>query len=198
MLWECVYRTPTAEGDHCKYATEYASFGVKVYCNQHVEERNVFPYSTCQVMNEGDTFYIGKFAVVPISLHHDVPNFGYMIHHPNMGNLLFATDTFKMPVTLTGVNHFLIEANYSDDLLKENVWNGNINKAQADRIMLSHMSLDYCIQYLRDCEAEKSAKTITLCHLSERNSDPDLFQKTVAGAFGIPTYIASKNLIVEL
>ena len=97
-----------------------------------------------------------------------------------------------------GIDHFLIEANYSDVLLKENVWNGNINKAQADRIMLSHMSLDYCVQYLRDCKAEETAKTITLCHLSERNSDPELFRNTVAGAFGVPCFIAQKGLVVEL
>jgi ribonuclease BN (tRNA processing enzyme) len=64
--------------------------------------------------------------------------------------------------------------------------------------MLSHMSLDYCINYLRDCEAEKSAKTITLCHLSERNSDAKLFRDTVAGAFGVPTFVAQKGTIVEL
>jgi ribonuclease BN (tRNA processing enzyme) len=60
------------------------------------------------------------------------------------------------------------------------------------------MSLDYCIQYLKDCEAEKTAKTITLCHLSERNSDPELFRNTVAGAFGVPTFFAQKGLVVEL
>jgi ribonuclease BN (tRNA processing enzyme) len=64
------------------------------------------------------------------------------------------------------------------------------------------MSLDYCIRYLRDCfsacQGSASAKTITLCHLSERNSNPDQFRNTVAGAFGVPTYIAHKGLVVEL
>jgi hypothetical protein len=115
-----------------------------------------------------------------------------------MGIMLFATDTFKIPITITGINHFLIEANYEDSMLKENVKNGSISKAQSDRIMLSHMSLNYCIEYLRDCEAEKSAKTITLCHLSERNSDPTIFRNTVAGAFGVPCYIAQRGTIIEL
>jgi ribonuclease BN (tRNA processing enzyme) len=101
-------------------------------------------------------------------------------------------------MTLRGINHFLIEANYEDSMLKENVHNGSISKAQSDRIMLSHMSLNYCIEYLRDCEADKSAKTITLCHLSERNSNQQVFRDTVAGVFGIPTYIAHKGTIVEL
>jgi ribonuclease BN (tRNA processing enzyme) len=115
-----------------------------------------------------------------------------------MGIMLFATDTFKIPVAMTGIDHFLIEANYSDELLKENVWNGKINKAQTDRIMLSHMSLEYCIKYLQDCDAQKSAKTITLCHLSERNSDLLMFRTAVARTFGVPCYVATRGTVVEL
>jgi phosphoribosyl 1,2-cyclic phosphodiesterase len=185
-------------GDHCKYATEYAKFGVNVYGPQDISDKKQFPYDKFHAMTAEKTYHIGSFDVVPFANYHDVPIMGYLIRHKDMGLMLFSTDSYKIGMTLRGIDHFLIEANYSDELLKENVWNGNINKAQADRIMLSHMSLDYCINYLRDCEASKSAKTITLCHLSERNSHPDLFQKTVAGAFGIPTFIAHKNLVVDL
>ena len=185
-------------GDHSKYAIEYAKFGVKVYCNKDTAENKSFPYNTYKVIEDGKTYHIGKYSVVPFSVEHDVPCYGFIIRHPEMGIMLFATDTFKIPITITGINHFLIEANYEDSLLKENVRNGSISKAQSDRIMLSHMSLNYCIEYLRDCEVEKSAKTITLCHLSERNSDTTIFRNTVAGAFGVPTYIAQKGLVVEL
>lgn len=185
-------------GDHCKYATEYAKFGVQVYGPQDIADKKQFPYGRFTVCRDTVTASIGSFRVIPFHNHHDVEIYGYIIHHPDMGTLLFSTDSYKISVEVPGVNHYLIEANYSDALLKDNVWNGKIDKAQADRIMLSHMSLDYCIKYLRDCEAEKSAKTITLCHLSERNSDPDIFRSTVAGAFGVPTFIAQKGLVVEL
>ena len=185
-------------GDHAKYAVEYAKFGVKIYCNKDTADNKSFPYNTCKVIEDGKTYHIGKYSVVPFNVEHDVPCQGFIIRHPEMGIMLFATDTFKIPIAMTGVNHFLIEANYEDSLLKENVRNGEINKAQADRIMLSHMSLNYCIEYLRDCEAEKSARTITLCHLSERNSYPKLFRDSVAGAFGVPCFIASKGTVVEL
>ena len=197
MSWECVYRTPTAEGDHAKYAGEYARFGVHIYCNQDVADMKKFPYGTCTVLRDSVTKKIGSFSVVPFDNHHDVPIFGYLINHKDMGSMLFSTDSYKIGITIKGVNHFLIEANYSDDLLKKSVWDGKITKAQSDRIMLSHMSLDYCIQYLRDCEAEK-AKTITLCHLSTRHSDPDVFSRTVCGAFGVPTYVALKGTVIEL
>ena len=185
-------------GDHCKYATEYAKFGVNVYGPQDIADKKQFPYDKFHALDPEKTVHIGSFFVVPFDNYHDVPILGYLIRHKDMETMLFSTDSYKIGITLRGIKHFLIEANYSDELLKENVWNGNINKAQADRIMLSHMSLDYCISYLRDCEASKSAKTITLCHLSERNSNPEQFRSTVAGAFGVPTYIAKKGLVVEL
>ena len=197
-LWECVYRTPTAEGDHCKYATEYAKFGVNVYGPQDIADKKQFPYDKFHALTAEKTYHIGNFDIVPYKNYHDVEIYGYLIRHKDMGTLLFSTDSYKIGMTLRGINHFLIEANYSDELLKENVWNGSINKAQADRIMLSHMSLEYCIKYLHDCEAEKSAKTIILCHLSERNSDQKLFRDTVAGAFGVPTFVSQKGTIVEL
>ena len=185
-------------GDHAKYATEYAKFGVNVYGPQDIADKKQFPYDRYHALTAEKTYHIGSFDVVPFQNYHDVPIFGYLIQQPDMGVALFSTDSYKIGMTLRGIEHFLIEANYEDSILKENVRNGSVSKAQSDRIMLSHMSLNYCIDYLRDCEAQKSAKTITLCHLSERNSDPAIFRNTVAGAFGVPTYIAQKGLVVEL
>lgn len=185
-------------GDHAKYSTEYANLGVDIFGPQSLEENRKFPYGKFSVLRDSVTKNIGKFRVVPFHNYHDVEIYGYLINHPDCGTILFSTDSYKLGMTLRGINHFLIEANYEDSILKENVRNGSINKAQSDRIMLSHMSLNYCINYLRDCEAEKSARTITLCHLSERNSDPEIFRNTVAGAFGVPTYIAQRGTIIEL
>ena len=185
-------------GDHAKYATEYAKFGVQVYGPKDIESKKSFPFGKFSHLIAERTKKIGGFLVVPFENYHDVPIYGYLIRHEDMCTMLFSTDSYKLGMTLRGIEHFLIEANYSDELLKQNVWNGSINRAQADRIMLSHMSLEYCIEYLKDCEAQKSAKTITLCHLSERNSNPEQFRSTVAGAFGVPTFIASKGTIVEL
>ena len=185
-------------GDHAKYATEYAKFGVQVCGPKDIESKKSFPFGKFSHLISERTKKIGEFLVVPFENFHDVPIYGYLIRHEDMGTMLFSTDSYKLGMTLRGIEHFLIEANYSDELLKQNVWNGSINKAQADRIMLSHMSLEYCIDYLKDCEAQKSAKTITLCHLSERNSNPEHFREAVAGSFGVPCYCATKGLVVEL
>lgn len=184
-------------GDHAKYATEYAKFGVKVYCNRDVAGKKQFPYGTCQPLSVGKTASIGSFRVAPIELHHDVPNNGYLIQHPDMGTLCFISDTYKMGLFIKDIDHWLIEANYDDRILKANIEDGRIDRAQANRLMLSHLSLDNTIHYLHMCEAEHS-QTITLCHLSERNSCPKLFADRVAAEFAVPTQVASKGVIVEL
>lgn len=185
-------------GDHAKYAESYTKNGITIYGNKSLMEKKNFAFGSHVQMVPEKTYHIGGFDVVPFINYHDVEIFGYIIRHPQMGILFFSTDSYKIGMTIKGVDHFLIEANYSDELLKKSVWSGKIQQPQADRIMTSHMSLDYCIRYLRDCEADKSAKTITLCHLSERNSNHLSFRNIVAGSFGVPTYVAEKGAVIEL
>lgn len=186
-----------SHGDHAKYAKDYAKSGIHIYCNQDVASKKAFPYASVTVISPSSTKAIGSFRVAAIPLHHDVPNNGYLIRHPEMGTLLFVTDTYKMGFFIKGIDHWLIEANYDDRILKANIEDGRIDRAQANRLMLSHLSLDNTIQYLKMCEAENS-KTITLCHLSERNSYPKMFADRVAGEFGVPTQVAAKGVVVEL
>ena len=158
-------------GDHAKYAEVYTQHGITIFGPKSLQDKFPFRYGTLFWLEAEKTAHIGNFDVVPFHNFHDVEIYGYLIRHKDMGTMLFSTDSYKLGMTLRGVEHFLIEANYSDALL---------------------------IEYLNDCEAEKTAKTITLCHLSERNSDPELFRNTVASTFGVLTFIASKNVIVEL
>lgn len=184
-------------GDHAKRAGEYARFGVQVYGNENVGKSKTFPFSKYTTLQQGKTVSVGKFRVVPFECYHDVPNFGYIIYHPDMGTLLFASDTYKMGSAFSGIDHWLVEANYDDRILKANIEDGTIDRAQANRLMLSHLSLDNTIHYLHECHAE-DGKTITLCHLSSRNSNAQMFAEKVAGEFGVPTVVACKGLIVEL
>lgn len=181
--------------DHALYVNSYSQCGIRIGCNEDVASKKDIQYPI--IMQEGKTYSFGSFRVTPFSVKHDVPNFGYIIYHKEMGTLLFATDTYTLPYEFKNVNHFLIEANYSDEILNENVRSGELSYAQKKRLMVSHMSIDNCILNLQRCHAEKS-KDITLIHLSSRNSNATAFQERVASEFGIPTYIASKNETIIL
>ena len=183
--------------DHAKYITEYSKFGINIYGPKDIADKKQFPYGMYHVLKPEKTVRIGSFSVVPFHNFHDVEIYGYLIRHDDCGTVLFSTDSYKLPYNIKGIDHWLIEANYDDRILKANVQDGKIDRAQANRLMLSHLSLDNTIQYLKMCEAENS-KTITLCHLSERNSDTDIFHHRTVAALGVPTYIARKGLVVEL
>jgi ribonuclease BN (tRNA processing enzyme) len=177
-------------GDHASHAKEYQCpiFGNKE-CSVCCDD--------ITILTEGKTREIGSFSVTPFHVKHDVENFGYLIRHPEMGSLLFATDTDTLPYQFEGVNHWLIEANYSDKILHDALYEGRIDRRQCERIMVSHMSVENCIRNLKESHAE-NADTITLIHLSSRHSNPKQFADTVAGAFGVPTQVASKGISVNL
>ena len=58
MSWECVYRTPTAEGDHCKYATDYAKQGIACYGNQDIADKKKFPFGFIPYCTGKITVYV--------------------------------------------------------------------------------------------------------------------------------------------
>lgn len=183
-------------GDHAKYIAEYSKMGIPVGAGEDMHNKFTIGAPKYR-LEEGKTYSFGTFRVTPFTVKHDVPNFGYLIYHRECGTVLFATDTFTLPYAFRKVRHFLIEANYADDILKANVESGEISRSRADRLMVSHMSLRNCIGNLKSCDAA-SAETITLIHLSSQNSDAGRFRHEVMQEFGIPTYIADKGLEIEL
>ena len=111
--------------DHSKHAVDYAKQGIKVYCNEDIAERKKFPYGTCQVLTDSKTVTIGSFRVVPFKVNHSnndgtpCPSLGYIIHHDDCGTIFFALDSYKFDFGVTGIDHWLIEANYDDRILKD-------------------------------------------------------------------------------
>lgn len=111
---------------------------------------------------------------------------------------MFASDCWNLHQVVKGVTHYLIEANYQDDILDEAVREGRTVASQADRIRLSHMSLKHCIEYLKMCEADKTARTITLIHASGRHLDKKHAELAVAGQTGVATWVAKQGLEIVL
>ena len=182
-------------GDHCKYVREFTSAGIDVYSTAAVKENNKFGVTAVE---HGKTYQVGDFRVTPLKVEHDVECFAYLVHHPEMGTLMFATDCWNLHQVVKGVSHYLIEANYQDDILDEAVRTGKTIPSMADRVRLSHMSLKHCVEYLKMCDAGKTAKTITLIHASERHLNKKHAELMVAGQTGVPTWVAKKGLEIVL
>jgi phosphoribosyl 1,2-cyclic phosphodiesterase len=114
-----------------------------------------------------------------------------------MGKLLYITDSYYCKYRFKGLNHIMIEANYSKEILNENLYNDNTALPVRDRVVESHMSLETCKEFLQANDLSQ-VKDIALIHLSDSNSDAERFKREVEGLTGKPTYIASKGLEIEL
>lgn len=173
--------------DHSKSVKNLLNDGVKVYALEDVfAQRSVFSYK----ITPGQGFYIKGFRVYPFSVKHDVPCLGFVITHKETGNILFITDTININLSFSSLNHIMIEANYSED-------NMHYTGQMQDRALLSHMDIATTKKIIA-AQDISSLRNIILMHLSDSNSDEKQFVNEITSSFGVPTYIASKGLNIEL
>jgi len=130
-------------------------------------------------------------------LKHDVECFGYLIKHPESGTIVFMTDTDFCPYTFKGLNHIIIECNYSQDILDENIMNHDIHMAVQNRVEGSHMSLETCKDFFESNDIIQ-VNNIILTHLSNLNASPKLFKEEIQDITGKMVFIAEKGLSVDL
>lgn len=185
-------------GDHCKHYRKYLAYGMKMYCSPGTASRlERLPHNIVEV-RKLSPFQLGGFKVTPFDTEHDsVEPYGYLIEHSEFGKLLFVTDSFFIKYKFSGLNHIMIECNYDEKILSDNVDKGVIPPCVAARTRTSHMSIDMCEMTLKSNDLS-SVSEIVLLHLSGNNSHEAEFAKRIEGATGIPAYIAKKGLVIEL
>lgn len=109
-----------------------------------VAKKNIDVYSI------GKKYNYGVFQIVPILLYHDVSNCGYRIFYKDE-KILYATDTNTLSgIKAKGYSLYLVEANYSDEELKERIKEKE-QKGQfvyEYRVANSHLSLEQCNDFL--------------------------------------------------
>lgn len=180
--------------DHSGYISEYLRGGIKCYMTAGTAEALNTDSPYVQKIKAKTVFNIGGYKILPFAAKHDCNEpVGYLINHKECGNVLFATDTYYLPNTFRGLNHILIECNYSDELLG----NDNIALRRKKRLMTSHLSIDNCIGSLRANDLSK-VQNIILIHLSNTHSNAAEFKEQVETETGIPTTIAEKGVVIYL
>lgn len=176
-----------SHGDHAKGAHAMAVNGYKVYSV-------IEPFNN---VKEGSTISIGDFSITPFEAVHDVECYNCIIHHEECGTILFATDTKNIPVFIERVNHFMIEANYSQSLLQELIDGSRISYAAAKALVQRHMSLETAVEEII-VSGTKYVRNIILLHMSDRNSNEDYYKRFVSERTGIMPKLADKGMEVNL
>lgn len=140
----------------------------------------------------------GSFRLLTIPLVHDVPSIGFIIDHPEMGRTAFITDTMMLEYRLPDdITHYMLECNYSDAILQENLMRGITSHARAARTRASHMELRTAKGILR-ANCLSRTRNIILIHLSPDNADPALFRSEIERTAGIPVHIAAKGAVIDI
>jgi len=134
---------------------------------------------------------------LPFEVHHDVPCFGYLIDHPATGRILFLIDTYLCEYTFPDLSHIIIETNYVDDILEENILKGIEHPSKRERLLTSHMELETTKAVLM-AQGITEVQNIIITHLSDRNSDEDRFVDEIKALTGKPVYAAKAGMTMCL
>lgn len=176
--------------DHSKSIPNAIKYGLQVVSCEEV--RIIHPQ--VKVLKKGVKMRLGGFSVQAIPLQHNCECYGFLIEHNSIGKLIFCTDTNSVPYRFKGINHWLIESNYSNDLLIDNMCNDTYSQSASE----NHMEIEDTIEVLKQ-NYSSELQTIILCHLSNGNSNAELFKQRVKDELGFDNvFIADSGVEVEL
>lgn len=186
-------------GDHFKYAKEVISAGINLYTSSGtIKESKIEINHRVHIIKSQISFRVGSFIVMPFEVKHDVLEpLNFLIYHPEMGNLLFLTDTWYCPFRFQNLSQVMLEVNYSSEILEENLLSGKVNSIVYDRVKTSHMELNIAKDLLKANDLS-AVNNIVLIHLSDGNSNAKEFQKEIQELTLKETIVADKNMTIPL
>lgn len=165
--------------DHSKAVSDLEEMGIPIY-KPYVSNSYIGGY--------------GEFAIVSVPLndmhghfkHTDAdgtecPCYGFIIKHPEMGRMLYITDTEYVRWRFKDISHILVSCNYQ----KKYIATDNVSK--QFHVINGHMELETCAGFIA---ANKSdcLHNVVICHLSANNSNGEEMMaaiKKVAGTANV-------------
>ena len=121
----------------------------------------------------------------------ECPCYGFLISHPEMGRLLYITDTELIKWRFYDIHQILVEANYSKKIIQE-------DDPNYEHVCRGHMELETTLEFLK-VNKSMDLRNVVLLHLSNDNSDAELFAARAKEVVGMAdVYVADRRLEVEL
>mgnify|MGYP004518790131 CR=1 FL=1 len=173
-----------AHSDHSKSVKDFEAMGIPVFT----------PYISLKPMRMGKEFKIQAFDLTTVDgrwTHtnadgSECPCYGFLITHPEMGRMIYATDTELIKWRFKNVNHILLGVNYDQELLSG-------DDAKKNHVVRGHMSIDTACEFVK-ANASPDLQNVVMCHLSKENADSDSFiEKMEKVACGANVDVAEPN-----
>lgn len=188
-MWVAVWSPTVSHQDHAKYIPNALKSQIPIYSNKEVADK----YQGVKVLKPKVQCKIGGFVVMALPVQHNCENYSYLIQHEDFGTLAFCTDAVSFPYKIKGINHLLIEANNSEDLMIDNLCRNEQIRSHGE----FHMEINKTIEAIKR-NINPELRTLMLIHLSDGQSNEKMFQQTIFDEFGIKPIIADKGVELEL
>lgn len=163
--------------DHSKAVKDLRSMGFSVFTPYDreyigIKENDKFPERNTYF--NGSSFDITAFALTDKDGNwthtnadgSECPCYGFLIKHPESGRMLYITDTNLVKWKFKDIDHILISCNYQSKYVTDE------EQAKRKHVLRGHMELQTVIDFLK-ANATDRLKTVTLCHLSDRNANAE-------------------------
>lgn len=173
--------------DHSKSVKDFEAMGIPVFA----------PYRSLKPMRIGMEFKVQAFDLTTVDgrwTHtnadgSECPCYGFLITHPEMGRMLYITDTELIKWRFKDINHILLGVNYDKDLVDKD------NDPKTKHIFRGHLSIDTACDFVK-ANYSDSLQNAIMCHLSSENADKGLFiekMKKVACGANVDVAVVGKS-----
>lgn len=120
----------------------------------------------------------------------ECPCYGFYVQHPDIGSLVYITDTECVRWRFSEVNCIMAEANYSKDLVSD-------IPEKRRHVLTGHMEIGTTCEFLEK-NRSPALRNVILLHLSGESGSPKEFQSKAEKVVKCPVYVAEKELEVLL
>lgn len=180
-------------GDHCKAASDLAKAGVDIYASSGTLGTLQLPGHRVKPIQAKVQFSIGTWTVMPFDVEHDVAEpLGFLLANQVGEKLVFLTDTYYCRYKFQGLTHIMVETNYSLKILDDNIAAGIVPLELRSRLLKSHFSLENAKDFLAANDLS-NVQEIWLLHLSDTNSDEDVFKREIQELTGKQVFVAKRG-----
>lgn len=175
--------------DHIKGVGDILKAGIDVYMSPGTAQAIGIRHHRIKTVQPKRQFKLGTWTILPFDVQHDAGDpVGYLLANQQGDKLLFATDTYYIRYRFPGLTHIMVECNYSIKILNENIATGRVPRIMKKRLLRSHFSLENVKDFLASNDLSK-VQEIWLIHLSDNNSDEQIFKREIQELTGKMVFV---------
>ena len=149
--------------DHSLSLSELRNIGIDVFYPSVDPNVGVVNFGNFRVQSFDLTTLDGRWTHTNAD-GSECPCYGFLITHPEMGRMLYVTDTNLIKWKFKGINHILLGTNYDKDLVNVD------NQSKANHVFRGHLSIDTACEFVKSNNSN-DLQNVIMCHLSSENAD---------------------------